>query len=157
MSYRATSDGPKFRVLLAKAGLDGHNRGAHVVVRGLIDAGFEVIYLGVRSTPEAIADSAVEEDVDCVGISILSGAHRTVLPRIRALLDNSGARSIRLIAGGIIPEPDVAWLKDHGVEDVFGPGTSLREIAQAFEAVCESKRRDEPQAWRSHDSAGAGR
>jgi methylmalonyl-CoA mutase C-terminal domain/subunit len=137
----AVSQRPKFRVLLAKAGLDGHNRGAHVIVKGLIDAGFEVIYLGVRSTPEAIAHSALEEDVDCVGISILSGAHRTVLPRIRALLDERGMRPVPLIAGGIIPDPDVAWLQDHGVEDVFGPGSSLKDICRAIKSLCEQKRR----------------
>src|SRR3954447_20437255 len=117
----------KDRVLLAKAGLEGHNRGVHVIVQSLMDAGFEVVYMGLRSSPDAIARTAVQEDVDCVGISILSGAHRTLLPRIRELLDSAGGTDIPLIAGGIIAPDDAAWLQQQGIHGVYGPGTSLAE------------------------------
>lgn len=132
--------GRAYRVLMAKAGLDGHNRGVHVILRCLVDAGFEVVYLGLRSTPEEIAGTAVDEDVDCVGISILSGAHRTILPKVRSLLDTSGGAEIPLIAGGIISDVDATWLKGQGIHSVFGPGTSLAELSAAIEAVCSMKR-----------------
>ena len=130
----------KFRVLLAKAGLDGHNRGVHVIAQGLVQAGFDVIYLGMRSTPEAIAATAAEEDVDCVGISILSGAHRTILPKLRVLLDERGCAAIPLVAGGIISTADATWLKRQGVQDVYGPGTSLKEVTDAVDALCRNRR-----------------
>jgi methylmalonyl-CoA mutase, C-terminal domain len=155
MPPAAAETAPRFRVVLAKAGLDGHNRGAHVIVKGLMDAGFEVIYLGVRTTSEEIVHTALEEDVDCVGISILSGAHRTVLPRIRALLDEGGVASVPLLAGGIIPDQDIDWLKERGVEAVFGPGTSLGEICRAFGRLCALKRSAD-EAEREHPGLDAG-
>jgi methylmalonyl-CoA mutase C-terminal domain/subunit len=129
-----------YRVLLAKAGLDGHNRGVHVIVQSLVNAGFDVVYLGLRTTPEAIVRTALAEDVDCVGISILSGAHKTVLPKVRALLDGQGAADVPLIAGGIIPAEDADWLRERGVRGVFGPGTSLAEVGAAVEGFCAARR-----------------
>ena len=119
------------RVLIAKPGLDGHDRGAKVMVRALRDAGFEVIYTGLFQTPEMIANAASQEDVDVVGISILSGAHASLFPRIMAALRDVGMADVLVVAGGTIPEEDIPALKELGVAAVFGPGTSLRE-ATAF-------------------------
>jgi methylmalonyl-CoA mutase C-terminal domain/subunit len=118
----------KTRVLIAKIGLDGHDVGARVIARGLLDAGMEVIYTGLRRTPEQVTRAAIEEDVDWVGVSILSGAHRVLLPKLRALLDDAGASSIRIIAGGIIPQEDIAELKAKGVSEVFLSGTPVTEV-----------------------------
>jgi methylmalonyl-CoA mutase C-terminal domain/subunit len=118
----------KMRVLIAKPGLDGHDRGAKVVARALMDAGFEVIYAGLRQTPEMIARSAVDEDVDLVGLSILSGAHNTLLPEIVEKLKAEGADNVKVFAGGVIPEEDHEGLKKAGVSAIFGPGTSLEAI-----------------------------
>lgn len=118
----------KVRILIAKPGLDGHDRGAKVVARALRDAGYEVIYTGLRQTPEQIAAAAVQEDVDAVGLSILSGAHNSLLPEVRRLLVEQGADDILLFAGGIIPEQDIATLKQAGVDAIFLPGTSTRDI-----------------------------
>ncbi len=113
----------KIRVLVAKPGLDGHDRGAKVVASAFRDAGFEVIYTGLHQTPEMIAAAAVQEDVDVVAMSVLSGAHMTLFPRVRDLLDESGARDVLLTGGGIIPEDDIAALEARGVGRLFGPGT----------------------------------
>ncbi len=119
----------RIRVLVAKPGLDGHDRGAKIVARALRDAGMEVIYTGLRQTPEQIAAAALQEDVDAVGISILSGAHNTIVPRICELLRAQGQADVPVIVGGIIPDEDIPSLKQAGVEEVFQPGASTREIA----------------------------
>ncbi|MCF2136737.1 MAG: cobalamin B12-binding domain-containing protein [Candidatus Thorarchaeota archaeon] len=122
------SSSRKIRVLVAKPGLDGHDRGAKVVARALRDAGMEVIYTGLRQTPEMIVRAAVDESVDVIGLSILSGAHMALFPRIMELLREEGADDIIVIGGGIIPEDDVPELKKAGIAEVFGPGTPLNEI-----------------------------
>ncbi len=118
----------KIRVLVAKPGLDGHDRGAKFVARALRDAGMEVIYTGLRQTPESIVEAAVQEDVDVLGLSILSGAHNTLLPEIVRLLKEKEAGDIVVFAGGVIPEKDIPGLKDKGVEAVFTPGTPSDEF-----------------------------
>ncbi len=118
----------RVRILIAKPGLDGHDRGVKVVARALRDAGFEVIYTGLHQTPEMIVNSAIQEDVDAIGLSILSGAHNTLFPRILELLRQRGADDIVVFAGGIIPEEDVAPLKQAGIAEIFTPGTSLQSI-----------------------------
>jgi len=118
----------KIRVLIAKPGLDGHDRGAKFVARALRDAGMEVIYTGLRQTPEAIANAAVQEDVDAVGLSILSGAHNTLLPKVVELLKEKGASDILVFGGGVIPESDIPFLKEQGVKAVFTPGTPSEEF-----------------------------
>ncbi len=118
------------RVLVAKPGLDGHDRGAKVVARALRDAGFEVIYTGLHQTPEMIAIAAVQEDVDCVGLSIMSGAHNTLFPAVMAELKKQGANDVIVFGGGIIPEDDVKKLESIGVKAIFTPGTPLETIAQ---------------------------
>ena len=120
------------RILIAKPGLDGHDRGAKVLARGLRDEGFEVIYTGLRQTPEMIADAAEQEDVDVVGLSILSGAHMALLPRTVQLLRDRGMDEVLVVAGGIIPDADVIKLKEAGVAEIFGPGTSIGQIARYF-------------------------
>lgn len=117
----------KIRVLVAKPGLDGHDRGAKVVARMLRDAGFEVIYTGIRQTPPMIAEAALQEDVDVVGLSILSGAHMTLCPKVVDLLRAQGQENVVVLVGGIIPEEDIAKLKQAGVAGVFGPGTPSQE------------------------------
>lgn len=111
------------RVLVAKPGLDGHDRGAKVIARALRDAGMEVIYTGLRQTPEQITNAAIQEDVDCVALSILSGAHNTLLPKVVELLKEQGADDILVIGGGVIPEDDIPFLKEKGIVEVFTPGT----------------------------------
>lgn len=120
----------RIRILIAKPGLDGHDRGAKVVARALRDAGYEVIYTGLRQTPEQIAAAAVQEDVDAVGLSILSGAHNSLLPEITRLLKEQDASDILVFAGGIIPEQDMVGLKSAGIDQIFLPGTSTRSIIQ---------------------------
>ena len=115
------------RVLIAKPGLDGHDRGAKVIARALRDAGFEVIYTGIRQTPEMIAEAALQEDVDAIGLSVLSGAHQTLFPKIMAELAARGMDDVIVWAGGIIPEEDVAALKEQGIRAVFGPGSPTTE------------------------------
>ncbi len=122
------------KVLIAKPGLDGHDRGAKVLARGLRDEGFEVVYTGLRQTPEMIASASLQEDVDVVGLSILSGAHMTLLPRICALLRGAGMDDVLVTAGGIIPDDDVPALKAAGVSAVFGPGTTIGEVATFIRA-----------------------
>jgi methylmalonyl-CoA mutase C-terminal domain/subunit len=118
----------KIRVLIAKPGLDSHDRGAKVVARALRDAGMEVIYTGLRQTPEQIAETALQEDVDVIGLSILSGAHKTLFPRIMGLLKKKGLTDVTVFAGGIIPEEDVEEMKKLGIKEVFGPGTPTELI-----------------------------
>ncbi len=120
----------KIRVLIAKPGLDGHDRGAKVIARALRDAGMEVIYTGLRQTPEMVAEAALQEDVDAVGLSILSGAHNTLLPRIVELLKAKGLDDVLVFAGGIIPDEDVASLKEAGIAAVFGPGTNTDSVVE---------------------------
>lgn len=124
----------RIRVLVAKPGLDGHDRGAKVVARALRDAGFEVIYTGLRQTPQQIVTAAIEEDVDLVGLSCLSGAHNTLFPKIKDLLVAEGADDVVVFGGGIIPDDDAVGLKAKGIEAVFGPGTDTREIVKWIEA-----------------------
>ena len=121
-------DARKIRVLIAKPGLDSHDRGAKVVARALRDAGMEVIYTGLRQTPEQIAETALQEDVDVIGLSILSGAHKTLFPRIMELLKKQGLTDVMVFAGGIIPEEDVSEMKKLGIKEIFGPGTTTEEI-----------------------------
>ena len=123
------STSTKIRVLVAKPGLDGHDRGAKVVARALRDAGFEVIYTGIRQTPQMIAEAALQEDVDVVGLSILSGAHLTLCPKVVDLLRGQGQAHVVVVVGGIVPEEDLATLQAAGVRAVFGAGASTVEIA----------------------------
>lgn len=111
------------RVLVAKPGLDGHDRGAKVIARALRDAGMEVIYTGLRQTPEQIVNAAIQEDVDCVALSILSGAHNTLLPKVSELLKENDAADILVVGGGVIPDEDIPFLKENGITEVFTPGT----------------------------------
>jgi methylmalonyl-CoA mutase C-terminal domain/subunit len=120
----------KIRVIVAKPGLDGHDRGAKVVARALRDAGMEVIYTGLRQTPEQVVEAAVQEDVDVIGLSILSGAHTYLVPRIVELLKEAGMDDVLVTVGGIIPEDDVPMLNEHGVKGIFGPGTPTDEIVE---------------------------
>ncbi len=117
----------KIRILIAKPGLDGHDRGAKVMASAFRDAGFEVIYAGLRQTPEMIVDAALQEDVDVIGLSILSGAHMTLFPRVRQLMDEKGMKDVLLTGGGIISPEDIAELEKMGVGKLFGPGTPTRE------------------------------
>lgn len=128
------SSAKKIRVLVAKPGLDGHDRGAKVVARALRDAGMEVIYTGLRQTPEMIVRAAIDEAVNCIGLSILSGAHMALFPKVLELLREEGAADILVVGGGIIPEDDVAELKKAGVAEIFGPGTPLDEITAYIKA-----------------------
>ncbi len=118
----------RIRVLIAKPGLDGHDRGVKVVARGLRDAGMEVIYLGLRLTPEQIAEAAIQEDVDVVGLDCLSGAHMALFPKTVELLREKGGKDMLVVAGGIIPQKDIAALKEAGIAEIFGPGTPIDDI-----------------------------
>lgn len=129
----------KFRVLIAKPGLDGHDRGAKVVARALRDAGMEVIYTGLRQTPEMIASTALQEDVDVVGLSILSGAHMSLVPRAVELIRANGQEDVLIFVGGIIPEKDVISLKASGVHEVYGPGTSTTRLVEEIETALMNK------------------
>src|SRR5437763_11802465 len=120
----------KIRVLVAKPGLDGHDRGAKIIARALRDAGMEVIYTGLRQTPEMIAAAALQEDVDAVGVSILSGAHNTLCPRIVSLLREQGMNDCLVVLGGIVPQDDIPKLKEQGVAEIFLPGTSTQDIVR---------------------------
>ncbi len=130
----------RIRVLIAKPGLDGHDRGAKVVARALRDAGMEVIYTGLRQTPEMIVSAALQEDVDAIGLSVLSGAHMHYFGEVRRLLKEQGADDILLFGGGIIPDEDVPHLKEMGVAGIFGPGTSTQDIVEFL-------RRAAPERW----------
>jgi len=127
------------RVLIGKVGLDGHDRGAKVVARALRDAGFEVIYTGLHQTPEMLVNAAIQEDVDLIGISILSGAHNHLVPRVIKLLQDKGAGDIAIFLGGIIPDGDVDALKAAGVAEVFTPGSSLEHIATRVRAILAAR------------------
>jgi len=118
----------KIRVLIAKPGLDGHDRGAKIIARALRDAGMEVIYTGLRQTPEMIVSAALQEDVDVIGLSILSGAHNTICPQLMKLLGEKGMTEVTVLVGGIIPEADVPALKQSGIAEIFLPGTSTQDI-----------------------------
>ena len=121
-------EGKKIRVLIAKPGLDGHDRGAKVVARALRDAGMEVIYTGLRQTPEQIVETAIQEDVDVIGLSILSGAHTHLFPKVMELLKENNIKDIIVMGGGVIPEEDIPELKKAGVAEIFTPGTDTRDI-----------------------------
>ncbi len=128
------------KVLIAKPGLDGHDRGAKVLARGLRDEGFEVVYTGLRQTPEMVKAAALQEDVDVVGLSILSGAHMTLVPKICRLLREAGMDDVLVAVGGIIPDDDVPALKEAGVAAVFGPGTTIASVGEFLRA--NARRRD---------------
>ncbi|HEX2866843.1 MAG TPA: cobalamin B12-binding domain-containing protein [Ignavibacteriales bacterium] len=132
----------KIRVLVAKAGLDGHDRGAKVIAAALRDAGMEVIYTGLRQTPEMIVEAAIQEDVDVIGISILSGAHMTIFPRIMSLMKEKGLHDVLLTGGGIIPEGDLKELKAIGVGELFTPGTPTSQVIEFIKSWCQSHPRD---------------
>ena len=123
------SKGKAIKVLIAKPGLDGHNRGARIMTLGLRDEGMDVVYTGLRRTPEQIVDQAMEKRVDVIGLSILSGAHNTLLPRVFELAKQRGLGDVLIIAGGSIPEEDIPFLKEKGIEAIFGSGSSIKEIA----------------------------
>jgi methylmalonyl-CoA mutase C-terminal domain/subunit len=125
----------RIRVLVAKPGLDGHDRGAKVVARALRDAGMEVIYTGLRQTPEMIAEAALQEDVDIVGLSILSGAHMALVPRVLELLKANGQEKVKVFIGGIIPDEDLPQLKEMGVAGIYGPGASTEDIIRQVKAA----------------------
>ena len=128
------SEEKRIRVLMAKPGLDGHDRGAKVLTLGLRDEGMETIYTGLRQSPEKIAQAAIQEDVDVVGLSCLSGAHKYLFPRVVELLNEKGVNDVLVTGGGIIPEEDIPLLKEKGVSEIFGPGTSIKEIANYIRA-----------------------
>ncbi len=124
----------KIRILIAKPGLDGHDRGAKYVARALKEAGYEVIYTGIRQSPEAIARTAVQEDVDFVGLSLLSGAHNELFPEVVRLLRELGAENVIVFGGGVIPEEDIPFLQEKGIEAVFTPGTPMKDVIEFIEA-----------------------
>ena len=128
----------KYRVLIAKAGLDGHDRGAKFIARALRDAGFEVVYTGIRRTPAEIAAAAVQEDVAAVGLSSLSGAHLRLFTAVVKALEEAGGGDIPVLGGGVIPDEDIAVLKEQGIVEIFTTGTPAAEIVQAFQAACSS-------------------
>lgn len=129
----------QYRVLIGKVGLDGHDRGAKVIARALRDAGFEVIYSGLHQTPEMLVRAAIQEDVDCIGISILSGAHNTLLPEVISGLEDADAGDIFVFAGGVIPDKDITTLKEAGVVAVFTPGTTTTTAIDFISAECERR------------------
>lgn len=130
----------RVKVLVAKLGLDGHDRGAKVVARALKDAGMEVVYTGLRQTPEQIVKAAIQEDADVIGISILSGAHLELIPKVIQLMRQNGLNDVGLIVGGVIPPEDINKLKEMGVDEVFLPGSSLKEIIDKVKKIAREKR-----------------
>ncbi|ACP34230.1 cobalamin B12-binding domain protein [Sulfolobus islandicus Y.G.57.14] len=130
----------RIKVIVAKLGLDGHDRGAKVVARALKDAGMEVVYTGLRQTPEQIVKAALQEDADVIGISILSGAHLELIPKVIEIMRQNGLNDVGLIVGGVIPPDDIKKLKDMGVDEVFLPGSSLKEIVEKVKKVARQKR-----------------
>jgi len=132
----------KIRVIVAKSGLDGHDRGAKVIAAALRDAGMEVIYTGLRQTPEMIVEAAVQEDADVIGISILSGAHMTIFPKLMTLLKEKGMDDVLLTGGGIIPEDDITKLKEIGVGELFTPGATTTDIADYIKEWCKAHPRN---------------
>lgn len=135
-SFRGTDMTEKFRVLIGKPGLDGHDRGAKFIARALRDAGFEVVYTGIRRSPDEIAASAIQEDVAAVGLSSMSGAHMRLFPAVIEALERAGASDIPVLGGGIIPEEDIEPLKQAGVQSIFTPGTPVETIINAFQSAC---------------------
>jgi methylmalonyl-CoA mutase C-terminal domain/subunit len=129
-SERMSTKERKIRVLIAKPGLDSHDRGAKIVARALRDAGMEVIYTGLRQTPEQIVETALQEDVDVIGLSILSGAHMTLFPKVMQLIKKKGMTDVKVFAGGIIPEEDIPALKKAGIKEIFGPGTPTSTLIE---------------------------
>ncbi len=127
----------RIRILIAKPGLDGHDRGAKYIARALKDAGYEVIYTGIRQSPEAIAKTAIQEDVDFVGLSLLSGAHNELFPEVVRLLREEGAKNIIVFGGGVIPEEDIPFLQEQGIEAVFTPGTPIQKVLDFIESKKE--------------------
>lgn len=130
----------KIRVLIAKPGLDGHDRGALIIAQALRDAGMEVIYTGLRQTPEQIVNAAIQEDVDCIGLSSLSGAHNQLFPEIMQLLKDNNAEDIFVVAGGVIPDDDIPMLSSIGIRRIFTPGSSLQETIEFIRSEVEKKR-----------------
>ena len=130
----------KVRILMAKPGLDGHDRGVKIVARALRDAGFEVVYTGLHQTPEQIASAAIQEDVDAVGLSLLSGAHKYLFPRVVELLKENQSGDIQVFGGGIIPQEDIPWLQTQGVQAIFTPGTSTEDIIAWVKANIQAKK-----------------
>jgi methylmalonyl-CoA mutase, C-terminal domain len=128
-----------YRIVVAKPGLDGHDRGAKTITRALRDHGFEVIYTGLHQTPEQIAETVLQEDADGVGLSLLSGAHLTLFPRVIAELKDRDLDDVMIFGGGVIPDGDVAMLKEQGVSEIFGPGSSLRAIGEWLEAALDDR------------------
>jgi methylmalonyl-CoA mutase C-terminal domain/subunit len=139
MQYSLNVSDKKIRVLIAKPGLDGHDRGAKIIARALRDAGMEVIYTGLRQTPEMIASAAEQEDVDVIGLSILSGAHNTICPELMTLLHKKGMNDVAVVIGGIIPEADIPALKAAGVAEIFAPGSSTQEIVEFVRSHARSR------------------
>jgi methylmalonyl-CoA mutase C-terminal domain/subunit len=139
LAYNPRMADRPLKVLIAKPGLDGHDRGAKVLARGLRDEGFEVVYTGLRQTPEMIATAALQEDVDVVGLSILSGAHMTLVPRVTALLRDRGMDDVLVTVGGIIPDVDIPALREAGVAEIFGPGTTIAQVATFLRANAHSR------------------
>ncbi len=133
----------KIRVLLAKPGLDGHDRGVKVIASALRDAGMEVIYTGLRQTPSMIVEAAVQEDVDAIGVSILSGAHMTLFPAIKKIMQEKGAEDIIIFGGGIIPDDDIRELESKGIDKLFGPGTPTEHIIDFLKKAVAEKQKDE--------------
>ena len=133
----------KIRVLLAKPGLDGHDRGIKVIARGLRDAGMEVIYLGLRLTPEQIAEASIQEDADVVGLDCLSGAHMALFPKTVSLIRQKGGQDKLIIGGGIIPGKDIPALKEAGIAEIFGPGTRIEEIVKFIKSALENRSTDD--------------
>ena len=129
----------RYRIVVAKVGLDGHDRGAKVISRALRDAGFEVIYTGLRQTPEQVAETALQEDADGVGLSLLSGAHMTLFPRVMAELHDRGLDDVLVFGGGIIPQPDIDALKGQGVAELFTPGSTMVSISQWLEQALDAR------------------
>ena len=125
----------KIRVLIAKLGLDGHDRGAKFIARALRDAGMEVIYTGIRHTPEEVVKTAIQEDVDLIGLSLLSGAHNTLFPQVVECLKKNSADDIIVIGGGVIPEDDIGFLKEHGIKEIFTPGTPIKNMIEYIEST----------------------
>lgn len=130
----------KLRILVAKPGLDGHDRGAKIIARALRDAGFEVIYTGLHQTPDMIVDAALQEDVDCVSLSILSGAHNHLFPEVIKKLKEKGMGDVTVIGGGIIPQEDIEFLKKQGVKELFTPGTDTRDVVKWIEENVRPRR-----------------
>ena len=128
-----------YRILIGKPGLDGHDRGAKVIARALRDAGFEVIYSGLHQTPQALVQTALQEDVDGIGLSVLSGAHNTLMPKVVALLKDNDADDIFVFGGGIIPDGDIAKLEEAGVKALFTPGTATTEVIEFVQRACDEK------------------